>query len=204
MCGRPGSSNAPVHAPVTIVSTGSVRGVGAGPPGPVSDSPCIRARATRSSAARCSAVGSGFCFLLSTASSSRLSRHATQPGCPCASTQRVHMQVGHCPRNQRQQRHTPGGGPPDPPIRLAAGHRCSSRISSPVSRVMYLSGESPLGHGPLVHICPTSGLRDHWSRGLGCVSATRRPTTAASPPEWMAGPDLRDRHLVRHAYAVLE
>jgi hypothetical protein len=38
---------------------------------------------------------------------------ATHPGCPVQLQQQMHVQIGNCLRNQRQQRHAPGRGPPD-------------------------------------------------------------------------------------------
>jgi hypothetical protein len=61
--------------------------------------------------------------------------------------QQVHVQVRDRPRDQRQQRHAPSRGPPDPPVRPAP-HRCTPRISSPPNAGMYVRAVSPSSPNP--------------------------------------------------------
>jgi len=53
----------------------------------------------------------------------------------------VHVEIGHCARDQRQQRHAPGRRAPDLDVR-PPGHRGPPRTSSPVIAGMYVPGDS--------------------------------------------------------------
>ena len=90
------------------------------------------------------------------------------PGLPMQRHEPVHVKVGHRARDQRQQRHASGRGPPDPALR-PPGHRCPPRTSSPVMAGMYVPGDSLSDT-----LIPTSGR----SRACGIVTRAQPPAAA--------------------------
>ena len=57
----------------------------------------------------------------------------------------VHVQVGGCPRDEREQGHAPDRGAPNPTA-AAPGSPGAPSTSSPVIIGIYVTGDSPLGH----------------------------------------------------------
>jgi hypothetical protein len=82
---------------------------------------------------------------------------ATHPGCPVPGGQLMHVQVGGRARDHRQQRHTSGGRPPDPPHRPAFS-RPAPKDQFADDRRHVPKRQLPLGHEPAAGSRPAENL----------------------------------------------
>jgi hypothetical protein len=101
--------------------------------------------------------------------------------------QPVHVKIGDCSRDERQQAHAPGRGPPDPPV--AAGlMTCTQLRTHPQARIGFWV-HSPQGHVPLGWLGRDRWLADDADGGmsvrcLGLAPSRRvsRPAASGSSP----------------------